>query len=380
MKLILLFFTVFSTLTLNAQDRVGNGGSAWVCWASDKKDFIVWIELLDLYEAREEYKLKIREYKENADAFYILRTMLKSYKDIFPQDFVKKTVEKLEQEILKNGLLEESERITHTSADLVNTDDLQDKKETDREKLVFRVRPKAYSTECPGPVTLEQLVNYKDDDKILVKGFFFNKIKENQRNLAATAFHESIYATLRTLFKESSSNNARLITGLVLAEAATTKTNTLKLEAEKVSKRIVEKSKVVRMQKAPLRFGTHDFIDEDKKRNSREPLPAVAVYRNPKTKEIIASYDKNSLGEAVIEIKNICPTCVEVYTQGSREPYQANCVARYTSVLDFNLGGDDYSDTRELAEIGASTACYNFMSKILQWENTDCVLLFSYCD
>ncbi len=199
--------TILCATTFGSEHEIGNGGGAWVCREGNRD--IRWAMPVDLFEAQNEYGLTIATYPG-------------SYTDIVDQvqqklavankklsDVMSKYLKKIDY--LKNN----PPQVTYTTDDLQVIDD-----------VLYRIKPN--SKRCEGGViTYEQVVNYKQDDRILVqRDLFLNKNPSSPPNVseiyrAALVFHEALYAYRRDVARDRNSVMTRQMIGLIFSGIST---------------------------------------------------------------------------------------------------------------------------------------------------------------
>lgn len=171
----------------------GNGGGAWVC--RDSNGGIRWAELVDLYEGRKEFDLRIEKYN---------RTPVEQQIDIIREKIRK-------GEPTAYALLDDY--IQQVKGALKVMPDKQVGIVTLRDSL-YRVYPKPEA--CPdGKVDYEQLANYTSYGTIIVDQEIWEKLSLTDRT--ALYIHEALYALLRDKKKATDSTEARRLTGYLFS-------------------------------------------------------------------------------------------------------------------------------------------------------------------
>jgi hypothetical protein len=173
--------------------RVGNGGGGWVCRNSPSGP-VQWIELLDLYEARQEFGLRLQTATPTKKAIDLVREKQAWVRQNIPAfgDRLDSYVERIEKNL----------RVT--SGGLAETNQS------------YRIRPSA--RECPnGVIGAVQLANYTFYDKVLISGEAWNDPAFSEISKAALLFHEAIYLFFREL-GDQDSTRARRVVGLLFSD------------------------------------------------------------------------------------------------------------------------------------------------------------------
>ena len=82
MRFLLVFGALFALSPLaQANDRIGNGGGLWACWRDNS---IVQAELVDLFEAKNEFQLTVSKEGMATTPSEIFAAKIKLIKDAFP--------------------------------------------------------------------------------------------------------------------------------------------------------------------------------------------------------------------------------------------------------------------------------------------------------
>lgn len=178
-------------LESNNGDRVGNGGGVWVCQNPDKS--YRWIELVDLFEARNEFQVEtVMPEGFYKDLFNYRRWALAKsnpilYKELHP--YLRK--------VMQNHSFIKSE--------LQKIDD-----------VLYRVQPGA--KDCDGgQVEFKQLANFTNYNHIIINEDLWNNAVFSEGQKAALLFHEAVYYWLRDKAKDHNSVRARAITGFLFS-------------------------------------------------------------------------------------------------------------------------------------------------------------------
>jgi formylglycine-generating enzyme required for sulfatase activity len=187
-------FALFSSRPVYAE-KTGNGGGAWVCREADGK--IRWSNLVDLFEATEEFGLTLAQYPgSTAD---IVDQALHRISEANP-DLSKTLASYLKQ---LNSLEPNPPQVTYTDNVLVAIDD-----------SLYRMMPSPRRC-AGGTVAYEQVINYKEDGLILVAGEVFNSLSNNAK--AALVLHEAIYKFRRDTSGDATSVVTRRMVGMILS-------------------------------------------------------------------------------------------------------------------------------------------------------------------
>lgn len=178
--------------------EVGNGGGSWVCREPNKQ--IRWSRLVDLFEAENEYQLKLAEpigtYKDIANR--MMDKIAGVDKDFYDQ---------LMPYFTKLNYLERSANIIATIDVPTVTND-----------YIFRLRPSP--DRCSGgTINYEQVVNFKNDGQVLVKTEIFEK-SFSEIDKAGLVLHEAIYAYRRDIMNDNMSDPTRRYVGVIFSNLA----------------------------------------------------------------------------------------------------------------------------------------------------------------
>ncbi|MGE0634605.1 MAG: hypothetical protein AB7O96_19485, partial [Pseudobdellovibrionaceae bacterium] len=203
MRMLVVSFLIFSFLQAEAGFKAGNGGSGWSCVENlgSGREKIIWLELMDLYEAKEIHALKLTDYK-NESHMEIASHVLSQVQKI---DF------KFAGEVENNlSRVLKYRRFTNEELTVI----------PDTFEGLYPEAPK-----CPtGSIKQRQIANWKNDDdrdgSLVVlfsqKLFYSEQFSETER--AAVLVHEAIYASLRTLYADQDSIRTRRIVGLLFSD------------------------------------------------------------------------------------------------------------------------------------------------------------------
>lgn len=343
-RLILLSLVIFSKF-LFAQDRVGNGGGTWVC--RDKSRNIVWVEFQDLFEAREEFRLTLRE-NLGKDEEGFSRPIAARFADIFKPIFGNSFVSDVLSSYANINYLKESEKVVLTNELLSSTGD-----------SLHRISPQGF--QCPnGTIALEQFINFKFDGSLLVQQEIYQA--SSVRDRVAASFHEAIYEVLRKEYKENNSVKTRRIVGLLFS---TLEKKEVVIELEKIHKTLSAQLSKNLIEGYPARFSSRDRFSASIER-------AMSVYYNPKTKVVAASWRQTSQSAADLEAKEICGSdCVNIFSENTYE-----CAALYH--LNGQLCRVEKDLERSWAEKFAYYECSHVRKTSKDWDSEP-ELIFSIC-
>lgn len=188
-------------------EKTGNGGTAWVCRETLGKksgqsfEKIRWIELQDLFEAREEYGLSLAGFTGNVDEIVSeargkLRQINGALEARLPPYF-----ERL------GNLSHQPPVVVHGEVSLLEK----------TEDVSYRTRPRPES--CRGGVIDSdpaQVVNYRHDGTVMVRSDLIASMSTFQ--IAALVFHEAIYRYLRDLRDVEDSSDVRKVVAYVFSD------------------------------------------------------------------------------------------------------------------------------------------------------------------
>jgi formylglycine-generating enzyme required for sulfatase activity len=200
LKLMTLMTAGFLALTSTAfAEKVGNGGGAWVC--RENNGAIRWSELVDLFEAKNEFGLTVSQYPGQV-------------KDIVDQ--IQLRVFKVNRDLYESLIpyIDHVEYLAPSPSKITYTEDAL----TIIEDSLYRLAP-AQKRCVGGSIQYEQVVNYKNDGLILLQSEIFNSLSNSAK--AALVMHEAIYAYRRESTGDDTSVNARRMVGLVFSTLST---------------------------------------------------------------------------------------------------------------------------------------------------------------
>lgn len=181
--------------SLGHAEKTGNGGGAWVCRETDGK--IRWSNLVDLFEAIEEFGLTLAQYPGSTSE--IVDQVVRRISQANP-DLSNTLASYLKQ---LNSLEPNPPQVTYTDNVLVAIDD-----------SLYRMMPSPRRC-AGGSVAYEQVINYKEDGLILVAGEVFNSLSSNAK--AALVLHEAIYKFRRDTSGDATSVVTRRMVGMILS-------------------------------------------------------------------------------------------------------------------------------------------------------------------
>lgn len=219
-KLYLIFVLLFSSYSFSGP-RVGNGGGGWGCLVDDK---LQWVELLDLYEAKHEFKYGPLETEHDGDILASFNTLVGSLLSDFTErvNEDKSFEDKLKFNARFNQILKRLKDIS-----FLNTHGLElnlkivmdlfsfvDRSLVTVEDAAFRIMPK--KDEClNGEIIYLQIANFTNDDRLLVSKKNWSYLSVDNR--VALVFHEALYLTFRTIFSDEDSSRARKAVALLFS-------------------------------------------------------------------------------------------------------------------------------------------------------------------
>jgi hypothetical protein len=190
MKTRFILFVLFGLTSLAHAGKEGHGGSSVVC--RDKAGQILSVDVLDLYEAREQYHLTVASQTGTAEevAFRMLDRLIDTSRKNF-----EKVPRYLGPVISGKNVLPKGVRV----------------------KPVNDVFPAIEPREEPNApqCKIEPLANYQENGTVLVDGDLWRRLSPTQQ--AALYLHEAIYASLRESERAMDSRKARRITAHLFA-------------------------------------------------------------------------------------------------------------------------------------------------------------------
>jgi hypothetical protein len=195
----LLGLTAGSALAGEGGSGVGNGGAAWTCRGNGPGRPLIWVELLDLSEARREFNLTIAR-DTPFDREDWIRMVERKLAQASP-DWAAAFHERLQQTRDAFTLVKASE--------FLSTGDFYD-----------RTRPGPET--CPGgtvPAEPEQLANFTHQGHLIVNDALWSSSALSEADRAALYVHEAVYKLLRETENASNSVKSREIVGYLFSNA-----------------------------------------------------------------------------------------------------------------------------------------------------------------
>lgn len=178
------------------EHEVGNGGGAWVC--RNPRGAIQWIQLVDLFEAENEFRLTLENYSGTVPEILdrVRLRLLDADRDLY--EALAPGIEAL------HGLEDAPPHVIQTAEVLREVDD-----------SLYRVMPDP-TARCPrGRIEYAQVVNFKHDGQVLVQSTLFQALSPTER--AALVLHEAVYAYRRTALHDANSVTSRRLVGLLFS-------------------------------------------------------------------------------------------------------------------------------------------------------------------
>lgn len=178
-----------------AGPKVGNGGGLWLCRDRESLNY-KWIELTDLFEAKNEFGWELKEFKG--------QTFPEIYLSIV--ELARKNT-KLGALISKYGV-DPIQKLTfiHKYATLTSIND-----------GFYKVRPSAASC-SDGYIHYAQLANFTNDGVILVNSSLWAEPLLSSRDKAALLVHELVYKVLRDSRGDKNSLPTRAIVAALFSQ------------------------------------------------------------------------------------------------------------------------------------------------------------------
>jgi formylglycine-generating enzyme required for sulfatase activity len=196
--LALVLMASITHVTHARAEKTGNGGGAWVC--REINGTIRWSELVDLFEAKNEFGLTLTPYSGSVGeivelaSLKILNANRPLYEALAP--FIRKL----------NYLKPNPPKVTFSEDVLEVVDD-----------SLYRLVPTPDLC-LGGKVVYEQVANFKHDGYVLLQSEIYNSFSNSMK--AALVLHEAIYAYRRKMANDSNSVNTRRIVGLAFSTAS----------------------------------------------------------------------------------------------------------------------------------------------------------------
>lgn len=189
-KIISVFILVTATQFAFAGDKVGNGGGLWTC--TNNKVFQHGM-LVDLYEAEEEFALKLISTNQT-DPMKIVEERDLFINQNFPAYYYN----------WNKVLVDSLKKIHYVNSELTIVDD-----------ALFRVKP--LSSTCSSGWVYTQFANFTNQDQILIRADLWNSSNIGPIHKAALIWHEVIYSWLRDQYQDKDSIRARQIVGILFS-------------------------------------------------------------------------------------------------------------------------------------------------------------------
>jgi hypothetical protein len=195
MKTLIFFALVLTSLLISlsvqAGDRIGNGGSMWAC--QDDKQQVYDLLFMDTYEARGEWALNL------------------------PEIQVPELEAVQQQKAWISSFLKDSEQINRSIVFVENNITWINEVITVIPDSYSRVSP--HPSMCPdGKWEIVQLVNFTNDNRILIRKELFDSRYMSNLERAAVYLHEGIYYYLRSKYGDQTSTRARAIVGFLFSD------------------------------------------------------------------------------------------------------------------------------------------------------------------
>lgn len=183
------FIAGLTSFQAEAGTKTGNGGGAWVC--RDKANSILWIQLVDLFEAWGDFNLTLTKFNS---PYEVIVEQVKAKMLEGGSAHLNKLSPFIDE---LNDLKEGSQRIIYTDDPLPIIED-----------AYYMVPP--FGPLCEeGKIRYEQVVRYDDGGPITVQRQLFNALSDGSR--AALVIHEGTYAYRRGLGDRNSSNTRKIV-------------------------------------------------------------------------------------------------------------------------------------------------------------------------
>lgn len=194
-RLVVTLAALFLMPHFACAEKIGNGGGAWVCREADNT--IRWAQLVDLFEAADEFGLTLAEYPGSPkEVVEQVQTRLSHANAEFSHSLVPYFNQ-------LNNLEPHPPEVTYTDNVVQTIDD-----------SLYRLKPSPKRC-ANGILAYEQVVNYKEDGLILVSSEIFKSLSSNAK--AALIVHEAIYAFRRETVGDSTSVMTRKMVGMIFS-------------------------------------------------------------------------------------------------------------------------------------------------------------------
>jgi hypothetical protein len=203
--LVILCLMLVSTVSF-AGDKVGNGGGVWACVGAQQG--ISSANLVDLYEAREEFGLAILKTVET-EPMNIVQDRADFLRDNLPEYFAN----------WAGALQFVMGNTRYVSAELVVVDD-----------ALYRIKPLPKTCKG-GQWQYTQFANFTHLGQVLIQKELWNETALAPIDKAALIWHEAIYKWLRDTAGDRDSIRTRQIVGILFSDL---NVNQIKMEIQKV--------------------------------------------------------------------------------------------------------------------------------------------------
>ena len=229
-----------------AGPRVGNGGGTWVC--QEKSGPMRWMQLVDLFEAKNEYGLELI-ITPATDPWSLLRERM---------DYLRQNIPAVaELLVIDEDGLRTAVRMVPEKNGLTRIDDDE-----------VRVRPRPES--CQGGILYYgQLANFTEDGRLLIASDLWNDAVFSVKDQAALLLHEVIYKSMRDRFGDRTSSRARALVALLFSNLPAEEINRLAYEFLKRTSGISDRPEVLR---APFRLVCEGRLDSAEEEGRAESV------------------------------------------------------------------------------------------------------------
>ena len=186
---LILFTSLFSWA---GGDVVGNGGGLWTC--KDKTGALKSAQLVDLYEAKEEFGYLVAKDFGSADQIVNERMNIvaRDLPEIYPS--------------LKSNLQQVQDNIRYVGGILQVVND-----------SLYRISPNPKTCQ-DGVWTYEQFANYTNLGSVLIQKDLWDQTLVLEQDKAALLIHEATYNWLRSTKNDQNSIRARWIVGIIFSQ------------------------------------------------------------------------------------------------------------------------------------------------------------------
>lgn len=176
-------------------DRVGNGGTIWVC--RDTKGVIVKTLFPDIYDTHTSFGIKLMKVDDAIKAwpFQIVRERYIYLQKVNPK-FANEIRRYLDRALSNFALSNVSLPASNDAFGLLIPS----------------------NKDCPGKWQLEQFANYIDIDTLIVKRELWNSAQVSSIDKAALVWHEAVYHWLRDHHDNKDSGMTRFIVGVLFSD------------------------------------------------------------------------------------------------------------------------------------------------------------------